>query len=109
MKNKIRILLIEDVAADAELIKHELHKAGLAFHCQRVDTRADFLHELEHHRPDVILSDHGLPTFDGFAALAVAKERCPEIPFIFITGAQGEEVAIASFQQGATDYVLKTQ
>jgi CheY-like chemotaxis protein len=107
MNDKIRILLVEDAAADAELIKHALHEAGLVFHCQRVDTRADFLHELQHHPPDVILSDHGLPTFDGFAAVAVARERCPDTPFIFVTGALGEEVAIASFQHGATDYVLK--
>ena len=109
MKSTTRILLVEDVAADAELIKHTLHRAGLVFHCQRVDTRADFLHEIQCHPPDLILSDHGLPTFDGFSALAIAKERCPEVPFIFITGALGEEVAISSFQQGATDYVLKNQ
>src|ERR1044071_2675223 len=109
MKSTTRILLVEDVAADAELINHTLHRAGLVFHCQRVDTRADFLHEIQCHPPDLILSDHGLPTFDGFSALAIAKERCPEVPFIFITGALGEEVAISSFQHGATDYVLKNQ
>ncbi len=109
MKHKIRILLVEDVAADAELISHVLRQAGLLFYCQRVDTRADFLHELAHRPPDVILSDHGLPTFDGFSALAVAKERTPDVPFIFVTGALGEEVAITSFQKGATDYVLKNQ
>jgi len=109
MKNTIRILLIEDVAADAELIKHALHQAGLIFHCQRVDTRADFLRELGHHPPDVIIADHGLPAFDGFSALAVAKERCPDTPFIFVTGALGEEMAIDSFQKGATDYVLKNR
>jgi CheY-like chemotaxis protein len=103
----MRILLIEDVAEDAELIKHALHQANLIFHCQRVDTRADFLSELEHHPPDVIISDHGLSKFDGFTALAVAKERCPDTPFIFVTGALGEEMAISSFQNGATDYVLK--
>src|ERR1041384_8870093 len=107
MKKTIRILLIEDAAEDAELIKHALRQANLIFHCQRVDTRADFLRELGHHPPDVILSDHRLPNFDGFSALAVAKERCPDTPFIFVTGALGEEVAISSFQNGATDYVLK--
>src|SRR5262245_4478936 len=107
MKNTIRILLIEGVAEDAESIKHALHQGNLIFHCQRVDTRADFLSELEHHPPDVILSGHGLPKFDGFSALAVTKDRCPDTPFILVTGSLGEEVAITSFQNGATDYVLK--
>src|SRR5262245_8970380 len=90
MKKAMRILLIEDVVADAELIKHALHQANLIFHCQRVDTRDDFLRELGNHPPDVVISGHGLTNFDGFSALAVAKERCPDTPFIFVTGALGE-------------------
>jgi response regulator of citrate/malate metabolism len=53
------------------------------------------------------LSDHGLPEFDGFSALAIAREQYPELPFIFVTGAMGEETTIATFECGATDYVLK--
>jgi light-regulated signal transduction histidine kinase (bacteriophytochrome) len=67
------------------------------------------MEELERHPPDVILSDHGLPNFDGFTALAIARERCPQTPFIFVTGAMGEEVAIDSLRSGASDYVLKTR
>lgn len=109
MKQQIRILILEDVGADAELIHRALRKGGLSFHSRWVETEADFQHELLHDPPDLILSDHGFPVFDGFAALALAKQRCPETPFIFVTGALGEEVAIASLKQGATDYVLKTR
>lgn len=97
----------EDVAADAELVKHELNKGGLNFHFKRVDTREAFEKEIQQRTPDVILSDHGLPAFDGFAAVALARERCPDVPFIFVTGASGEEITIEAFESGVTDYVLK--
>src|SRR5439155_16700479 len=79
------------------------------FQSKRVETRDEFMRELEHHPPDIILSDHGLPGFDGFTALAIARDRCPETPFIFVTGSMGEELAIDSLRSGATDYVLKTR
>lgn len=107
VKKELRILALEDVAADVVLMNHELRAGGLAFEAKRVETRAEFLRELEENPPDLILSDHGLPGFDGFAALALARERCPETPFIFVTGSMGEEVAIDSLRNGATDYVLK--
>ncbi|MEY4941080.1 MAG: hypothetical protein RIQ93_2815, partial [Verrucomicrobiota bacterium] len=109
MNNPLRILVLEDVAADVVLISHELRAAGLEFEARRVETREDFLHELEDRPPDVILSDHGLPAFDGFAALSIARQKCPETPFIFVTGSMGEEVAIDSLRNGASDYVLKTR
>lgn len=109
MKNELRILVLEDVPADVVLINHELRAAGLTFQAKRVETRDDFLRELEENPPDVILSDHGLPAFDGFSALAIARDRCPETPFIFVTGSMGEELAIDSLRSGATDYVLKTR
>jgi len=89
------------------MLNHALREGGLRFRSKRVETREDFQFELEHHRPDVILSDHGLPSFDGFTALAIAREKCPEIPFIFVTSALGEEMTISAFEGGATDYVLK--
>lgn len=109
MKHELRILVIEDVAADVVLLNRELAAAGLTFRSRRVDTRDDFLRELEQNPPDLILSDHGLPGFDGFTALAIARDRCPETPFIFITGSMGEELAIDSLRSGATDYVLKSR
>src|SRR5687768_16190293 len=90
-------------------MNHELRTGGLSFQAKRVETRDEFLREIEHNPPDLILSDHGLPGFDGFTALAIARDRCPETPFIFVTGSMGEELAIDSLRSGATDYVLKTR
>jgi CheY-like chemotaxis protein len=109
VKKELSILLLEDVVADAVLINHELQRGGLPSTAKRVETREEFLKELEQHPPDVILSDHGLPTFDGFTALRVAKERHPEIPFIFVAQAAGPEEVIRSYKNGATDFILKSQ
>jgi signal transduction histidine kinase len=74
-----------------------------------VQTESDYIRELDRNPPDVILSDYSMPSFDGHAALNIAKKRRPEIPFIFVTGTMGEEVAIETLKNGATDYVLKTR
>lgn len=107
MSKEIHVLVIEDSPQDMALINYELRKAGLRFRSRRVESRDAFLHELEHHSPDIILSDHGVPGFDGFAALAEARSRCPSAPFIFVTGARREEAAKTTLQSGADDYVLK--
>jgi signal transduction histidine kinase len=109
MKQELSILLLEDVVPDAVLIEHELHRAGIAATTKRVETREEFLDQLQHHSPDLILSDHGLPSFDGFTALRVVKEQYPETPFIFVAQASGPEEVIRSFENGATDFVLKGQ
>ena len=103
----IGILLIEDDPNDAELITRELRRGGVQFRSRCVETRHDFVSALAEETPDVILSDHGLPQFDGFSALAIAKETCPHVPFLFVTGLLGEEVIIETLTRGATDYVLK--
>src|SRR6266403_1136658 len=107
MKNEIQILCVEDIPTDVVMLNHALREGGLRFRSKRVETREEFLRELERHCPDVILSDHGLPSFDGFAALAIARDKCPDVPFIFVTSALGEEMTISAFEGGATDYVLK--
>lgn len=106
---ELRILLLEDNTPHAELVEHFLNEAGLKFQLTRVEVREDFIAELEQRLPDMILSDYALPSFDGYAALAIAKEKAPNIPFIFVTGTMGEEVAIETLKNGATDYVLKTR
>ncbi len=108
MEKEIYVLCVEDNPADVVVLNHALREGGLRFRSKRVDTRQAFLHELEHSPPDLILSDHGLVSFDGFTALAIARDRCPEVPFIFVTGALGEAMAIETLKCGATDYVLKT-
>ncbi len=109
MKKEIQILIIEDLPADVVLINRELRKGGLLFRVQRVTTGKELMRELGHGPPDLILSDHGLPQFDGFSALALAQQHCPDVPFLFVTGSMGEEVAIESLRKGATDYVLKSR
>jgi PAS domain S-box-containing protein len=109
MKKEINVLIIEDVPADVVIINHELRRGGLSFRSKRVGTKEEFLAELRNGPPDLILSDHGLPQFDGFTALAMAQSQCPDVPFLFVTGSMGEEVAIESLKGGATDYVLKNR
>ncbi len=109
MKKEIQILIVEDMPADVVLINHELRKGGLLFRVQRVTTGKELLRALANGTPDLILSDHGLPQFDGFSALAIAQQHCPDVPFLFVTGSMGEEVAIESLKKGATDYVLKSR
>src|SRR5687767_3528348 len=106
-KDQIRVLLIEDDPNDAILLGRELQRAGISHQAQRVENREEFVRELDAQLPDVILSDHGLPQFDGFSALAIAKEKCPDVPFLFVTGSLGEEMIIETLRRGATDYVLK--
>src|SRR5882672_6133047 len=109
VNKELNILIVEDVAADVVMINHELRKGGLAFRSKRVETRENFIRELRENPPDLIFSDHGLPAFDGFSALTIAREKCPHTPFIFVTGSMGEEMAIETFKNGATDYVLKSR
>ena len=107
VKDGIRILLLEDNPNDVELCLRALRRGGLSFEFKRVDSRAAFVHQLVKSPPNVILSDFSLPGFGGMEALEVAKEKCPDVPFIFVTGTLGEELAIETLKKGATDYVLK--
>jgi diguanylate cyclase (GGDEF)-like protein/PAS domain S-box-containing protein len=104
---ELRILILEDVPADAELMERELRRAGIIFSARRVDTEETFLKELKDFAPDLILADYSLPTFDGLSAVVIAREKFPDVPFILVSGAIGEELAIEILKKGATDYVLK--
>ena len=104
---ELRILILEDVPADAELVVHELRKGGIAFTSRHVETGEAFLRELHEFAPDLILSDYHLPSYDGVLALKTSLEECPEVPFIFVSGAMGEELAVEMLKKGATDYVIK--
>ena len=99
--------MIEDEARDAALVEHTLKEEGFSFALKRVETQADFLRELERFHPEVILSDHGLPSFDGFSALSLAQQKAPDTPFIFVTGSLGEEMTAQALKSGAADFVLK--
>ena len=103
----VRVLLLEDVAADAALVELELRRAGLDFTLRRVDTPSDFQRALREFHPDVIVSDHNLPQFSGAAALQLAREIAPGTPFILVTGSLDEETAVEYMKSGASDYILK--
>ena len=108
-RKELRILILEDVTTDAELIKDELREAGTVFTPSCVKDKASYLKALDEFSPDIILSDYSLPSFDGLSALKLAVKKCPDVPFIFVSGALGEETAIELLKQGATDYVLKSR
>jgi signal transduction histidine kinase len=107
MPEPIRILHLEDSGTDAELVSSVLAKEGLKCEITRADSREAFQTALHGNGWDVILADYSLPSFDGISALTLAREIMPEVPFIFVSGSIGEEVAIDTIKKGATDYVLK--
>lgn len=103
----ISILHLEDSDMDAKLVSSLLVSEGLPCEISRVESRDAFEKALKKGDVDLILSDYALPAYDGFSALAFAREFQPEVPFIFVSGTIGEEVAIDTIKSGATDYVLK--
>jgi DNA-binding NtrC family response regulator len=107
MKKKIEILILEDVARDAELIEDGLRAGGIDFSARRVETREDFLQCLREQRPDVILADCNLPQFDARSALKLATELAPQAPVIIVTGTIVDEAAVELLREGAADYILK--
>src|SRR5437773_7808374 len=107
MTEPLRILLAEDSESDSELIQRELKRGGLDFQSRRVQTEADFRRELDEFRPHLVISDFSMPQFNGRKALAIARESRGDIPFIFISGTIGENVAVDMMKAGADDYVMK--
>jgi len=107
MEAPIRLLLVEDMPAEAELVVREFARHGTACDWRRVDTEPEFIQEIAAFRPHVIVSDFSLPRFDGLGALRTAQVFAPDVPFIFLSGTIGEETAIESLRSGAMDYVLK--
>jgi len=107
VETDLKILMVEDVATDAELQIRDLKRAGIACTTRCVENEADFRKQLVEFLPDLIISDFSLPKFDGLQALRIAKAEQPNIPFLFVSGTIGEERAIESLKSGASDYVLK--
>jgi len=105
----LRILLLEDSTPDAELIQELLEADHFVCEVTRVQTRAEFVAGLENAGINLILADYKLPSFDGISALKLALDARPDLPFIFVSGALGEEVAIEAVKIGATDYVVKSR
>lgn len=108
MNRDTRILILEDVASDAELIERELRNADITFISERVGTKEGFSKALTEFEPDIILSDYNLPQFSGLKALRLLKEKNIAVPFILVTGSLSEEVAVECMKEGAADYILKS-
>lgn len=109
MNKPLRILMLEDNCADAELVQYELEDAGFTLTANLVSGKNEFIHALQEFEPDMILSDYDLPQYNGALALADAKRICPEVPFILVTGAVSEDRAIEILTSGAKDYVMKNR
>jgi len=107
-KKALRVLLLEDDAADAALISHELQRSGMRILLAQVNSAESFTAALKSFLPDVVLSDHSLGQFDSRAALEVLREVRPTVPFIIVTGALIAAQAGAAIRAGAEDLVLKT-
>jgi PAS domain S-box-containing protein len=103
----LRILMVEDVETDAELVLAALRRAQLAFTARRCETAADFVRLLEEFDPHVVLADYSLPQFSALDALALLREQRVRLPFVLVTGTQTEEIAVQCIKEGADDYVLK--
>jgi two-component system, cell cycle sensor histidine kinase and response regulator CckA len=107
VKIPLRLLHLEDNPVDAELVTATLIEGDIPCQSQIVDTRQAFVAALKEGRMDLILADYSIPGFDGMAALTLARQHCPDVPFLFVSATIGEELAIDAMHQGATDYVLK--
>ncbi|HTX61543.1 MAG TPA: histidine kinase dimerization/phosphoacceptor domain -containing protein [Methanobacterium sp.] len=107
MDEELKVLILEDVQLDAELMEYEMRREGFSFISKRVETKEGFITELENYHPDIILVDHSLPQFDGITALEIVKKKTPDTPFIFVSGKIGDEFAVDVLKKGATDYVFK--
>jgi len=106
-KNLLRILFVEDLPSDVDLAVIELRKEKLKFDYTTVCTRNDLVKELKEFKPDLIISDYMMPSFNGLQALKEAKLFDSNIPFILLTGSVNEETAVECIKAGAQDYVIK--
>jgi PAS domain S-box-containing protein len=109
MEKAIRILHLEDNPSDSQLVQSALKRANISFEYFLVDNEEDYVYTLGVQKIDVILSDYHLPDYSGSEALLYAKNNYPHLPFVFLSGTMGEDAAIESLLNGATDYVLKNR
>ena len=107
MNTSLRTLIIDDSADDAELLIRELRRESYDVSAERTDTEAGLKAALDAQSWDVILCDYNMPRFSGLEALAIVRGRNLDVPFIFVSGAMGEDVAVSAMRAGAQDYVMK--
>lgn len=107
MKKHLKIILIEDNPSDVFFINRILDKASFTYSMEVVENREGFLKSLTNFRPDLVLSDHSLPSFNSLEAFRLARKVFPDIPFILVTGSVSEEFAVQCMKAGIDDYILK--
>jgi len=103
----LKLLLIEDSEDDALLVARTLNQAGYDVNGNRVETADALVDALESQEWDIVIADYTMPSFNGIRALALVRERVPDLPFIFVSGTIGEDVAVAAMRTGAHDYIMK--
>lgn len=103
----LKILVLEDNPGDVFLLKRELEKAGMLFSLYVADSKETYIEGLKTFGPDIILSDHSLPSFDSMEALDIVKKSNIDIPFILVTGTVSEEFAVECMKAGVSDYIIK--
>ena len=106
-EGRVRVLFVEDSPEDAELLQSQLEEAGLAADFMRVEDEPGLRRALAEFGPDIVLSDLSMPGFSGHDALRIVRSHCPRLPFIYVSGTIGEDVAVAALREGANDYILK--
>jgi diguanylate cyclase (GGDEF)-like protein len=106
----LRLLLVEDSENDATLLIEHLRQGGYEPRCTRVDSAKALTEALEagEDELDVIIADYTMPGFSGTAALSIVRDRGLEVPFIFVSGTIGEEIAVEAMKNGADDYIIKS-
>ena len=107
MAEKIKVLILEDIPVDAELVEREFKKTFKNYSLLVTDNEKGFIEALKNYKPDLILSDYNLPHFNGMEAIKLTKEISPLIPVIIVTGSLNKELAVECIKAGAKDYVLK--
>ncbi|HTF05574.1 MAG TPA: response regulator [Bacteroidia bacterium] len=107
MSKPIKVLMLEDDPMDAALLLRQLKKSDLNLTVLHVDNGTAFEEQLDLFLPDLILSDFSLPSIDGPTAFAIKQKKCPDVPFIIVSGTIGEENAVELIKSGITDYALK--
>ena len=109
MSQPLRILIVDDSADDAGILRHELSRGGYAVESELVETHEAMRAALENQEWDVIASDHAMPRFSAPAALELAKQLCPDVPFIIVSGEIDLNLAVSLMRAGAHDYVQKRE
>src|SRR5258708_2204083 len=107
MDRLLKILHLEDLSADAEMVDRVLEKAQFSFERKLVLHKPDFIKALQDFTPDIILSNHSLPAFNSLEALRITRELGVSAPFILVTATVSEEYAVNMIKEGASDYILK--